>query len=87
MVAQTEDLADLRKRLLELEATIDRRIKENQELMNKIDNWKFHFENLQSNRCIDWVTDLSRKSSENSGDKMTYSIPSIFYLKLLKIFI
>lgn len=46
MAAQTEDLADLRKRLLELQATIDHRIKENEELMNKIDNWKFHFENL-----------------------------------------
>ena len=46
MAAQAEDLADLRKRLLDLEATIDRRIKENEELMNKIDNWKFHFENL-----------------------------------------
>ena len=46
MAAQMGDLADLRKRLRELEATIDRRIKENEELMNKIDNWKFHFENL-----------------------------------------
>jgi predicted nuclease with TOPRIM domain len=46
MAAQAEDLANLRKRLLELKATIDRRIKENEELMNRIDNWKFHFENL-----------------------------------------
>lgn len=46
MAAQTEDLADLRRRFLDLEATIDRCIKENEELMNKIDNRKFHFENL-----------------------------------------
>ena len=52
MPAQTEDLADLRKRLLELQATIDHRIKENEELMNKIDNWKFHFENLAVKRVV-----------------------------------
>ena len=46
MTAEAKHLAHLRERLLELEAAIDHRIKENEELMNKIDNWKFHYENL-----------------------------------------
>ena len=46
MAAERTDLAELGKRLLELELALVGRIKENEEIINKIDNWKFHFHNL-----------------------------------------
>ena len=52
MAVDPKYVARLRRKVFKLRAAINRHVSENEELMNKIDNWKFYIDNREGKTTV-----------------------------------